>query len=80
MKLLTFIAGIIAGIVGVNLYGIFVKPTLPSEDVDYDKLAEDLGNTLWQSHTLALGEALKVLDPPNIRKLAAALGVSPSEL
>lgn len=31
MKLLSFIAGIITGIVGVQLYGIFVKPTLPSE-------------------------------------------------
>ena len=29
--ILIFIAGIIAGIVGVELYGIFVKPTLPSE-------------------------------------------------
>ena len=32
MKLLYFIAGVITGIVGVNLYGIFVQPTLPSED------------------------------------------------
>ena len=32
MKLLYFILGVIAGIVGVELYGIYAKPVMPSEN------------------------------------------------
>ena len=31
MKLLSFILGFITGIVGVNLYDIFVNPVMPSD-------------------------------------------------
>ena len=35
--LLTFASGVVVGVIGVHLYGLFGKPTLPAPEIDFDK-------------------------------------------
>ena len=35
--LLTFTSGVVVGVIGVHLYGLFGKPTLPAPEIDFDK-------------------------------------------
>ena len=69
-RLLWFTAGVVVGVVGISFWELFGKPVLPKpeiDDEDYESLLDvaEMADVLWKAHTSSLGEALKVLYPPD---------------